>query len=318
MAAAVETKIIGVDGVIAGAADTGLLHPVSLQAGGLTLYAGMSNQITVMPRRLKAIAPTVDAPIPFECVIFKALAKKPDDRFQSMSEMRKALTTSQQKSSPLRNALSILRLSTVTKKQAALALALLAFVCLAAYPTTYKLVGFDNRRRISFPRHSVGTLYAVLRNSKGALSSEEDIGPAQGIISVPKDALIRLANVPAAESSLAFLANLGPDDLQYLDLSQLPVSDKALLSVARLKGLQSLNIDGTDVSDLGLQELKLPPRFTQQFFGDRSEYLNTIHLLRELRSKNPTVRMVPSHCLESATEVSAMAAEERDKPSTYG
>jgi serine/threonine protein kinase len=217
----------------------------------------LSNQIKVMPRRLKAIAPAVDAPLSLESAIFKALAKNPGDRFQSMSDMKAALTSSQQKITPMQHALYLLALSPITKKHVSIVLAV-AVVCLSAYLGVRKWTTPEDQRTIRFPDRPVGTVYLISRDSKGIETRREKYAAAQGPISVPKGALVQLKDVPLQEISLDFLANLGPDDLQYLDFIDTPLSDQALSAIGRLKGLQSVNFVGTDISDQGLRQLDLP------------------------------------------------------------
>jgi Leucine-rich repeat (LRR) protein len=68
-----------------------------------------------------------------------------------------------------------------------------------------------------------------------------------------------LEDVPAKDAvTLAFLANLGPHDLQYIHVSETPVSDQAISNINKMKDLQSLSIDGTTVTDDGLALLELP------------------------------------------------------------
>jgi serine/threonine protein kinase len=217
----------------------------------------LSNQIKVMPRRLKAIAPAVDAPLSFESVIFKALAKNPGDRFQSMSDMKAALTSSQQKISPLKHALYVLTLSPISKKHVYITLAM-AVVCFSVYLGVRKWATPEDYRTIRFPNRPVGTVYLISRDSKGNKTREDRFAIAQGLVSVPREAIVKLADVPLRAISLDFLVNLGPDDLQYLDFLDTPLSDQGLAAVGRLKGLQSLNVVGTEVSDQGFRQLDLP------------------------------------------------------------
>ena len=103
-----------------------------------------------MPRRLKAVSPTVDAPLPFESVIFKALAKNPSNRFQSMADMKAALILSQQKTTALNNVLYQLRLSPISKKHLAIGMAI-AITSLVASLGVITLISLRRSARLLFP-----------------------------------------------------------------------------------------------------------------------------------------------------------------------
>jgi serine/threonine-protein kinase len=51
----------------------------------------MSMQLNAMPKPLRHIAPEAGIPLALEAVVLRALAKRPDDRFQSAVELRRAL-----------------------------------------------------------------------------------------------------------------------------------------------------------------------------------------------------------------------------------
>jgi serine/threonine protein kinase len=217
----------------------------------------MYSQIKVMPRRLKAVSPAVDAPLSFESVIFKALAKSPSDRFQSMSDMKAALILSEQKITPLKFISDIITLSPITKKQMVAALTFV-LICLAGFAGMRTWITPDEQRTIRFPNRPVGNVYLITRDRRGNATQTEKYTVARGLVSVPKNAIVKVADVPLEAVSLDFVANLGPNDVQYLNLKDTPLSNRALANARVLKGLQSLSVDGTDISDEALRQLELP------------------------------------------------------------
>jgi serine/threonine-protein kinase len=56
-----------------------------------SLLECMRMQIQETPKRLKSVYPSCDIPVALEAAIFKAIAKNPAQRFQSMNEFKAAL-----------------------------------------------------------------------------------------------------------------------------------------------------------------------------------------------------------------------------------
>ena len=104
----------------------------------------------------------------------------------------------------------------------------------------------------------MGNVYLIVRDSKGHTTSTTKCAIAQGGVWEPKLAIVKLADVPNEAISLQFMSSLGPGDIQDLRLSDLAVTDKALAEIGKLKGLQALQVDGTEVTDEGLRQLDLP------------------------------------------------------------
>jgi Leucine Rich repeat len=160
-----------------------------------------------------------------------------------------------------------------------------------------------SRRTIDFPNRPVGTIYLWSKDYSGRSATATRYATAQGLITIPQQAIIELADVPVAEAeSLEFLSNLQPDALQHLHLSNEPVSDKGLAAISKLKGLQCLNLDGTDVTDAGLVHLDLPvlsalslkdTKVTNEGVSHIAASLGTLNLL-VLRGTQITDKSAPS------------------------
>jgi serine/threonine protein kinase len=214
----------------------------------------MHRQLKVMPTRFSSISPRIDVPLSLESAIFKALAKEPASRFQSMAELKSALATCYQKATVLKFVRDLLIFSPIRKR----GVLLILIVILAGSLLAYIFLTPQKSKTIEFPNRQVGVLYLIRRDESGKTIDATKFAIAQGSVSVPKNSLVKLTEIPTEEASLDWLSRLKSNDLQVLDLSALPISNKSLANVAKLRDLQSLNVDGTDVTDEGFKQLALP------------------------------------------------------------
>ena len=107
-----------------------------------------------------------------------------------------------------------------------------------------------SKRIFHFPEnYALGTLYSVLNGA------DVPIGHAIGTIEVPlKDELKFRPNWAVCEIPYVFDV-FADDDLVYLDFSNLPVTDKVIEHIGRLKSLRTINLLNTEITDRGLQNL---------------------------------------------------------------
>jgi serine/threonine protein kinase len=213
----------------------------------------MHRQLKVMPKRFSSISPRIDVPLSLESAIFKALAKEPASRFQSMAELKSALATCYKKGTVLQFVRDLLIFSPIRKRDVLLTL----IVILAGSLVACIFLTPQKSKTIEFPNRQVGVLYLIRREESGKTIDATKFAIAQGSVSVPKNSLVKLTEIPNEEASLDWLSKLKPNDLQVLDLSALPISNNSLANVAKLRDLQSLNVDGTDVTDEGFKQLEL-------------------------------------------------------------
>lgn len=120
-----------------------------------------------------------------------------------------------------------------------------------------EVAGGPPARLVRFPAtHSMGALFVRRLFADGDYAPWESWGNAQGIVAVPVGRELRLNVTPQASTDLSPLAALGPDDLQYLQLSSTRVNNAGLAHLHKLTGLRVLWLYDTPVSDAGLVHLR--------------------------------------------------------------
>lgn len=129
----------------------------------------------------------------------------------------------------------------------------------------------EKTRRVLFRKNlSMGTLYLRTRSEVdyvpflhpsdpiAALApidkSWQKFGQAQGEITVPEGAELKLVVDRFASDDLSLLTQLGPDDIQYLDLTYLG-EEEELIHIKHLTGLLGINLQNTWISDVGMAHL---------------------------------------------------------------
>jgi internalin A len=120
--------------------------------------------------------------------------------------------------------------------------------------------GDTSRRTLRFPSdRAVGTVYWRKPDGKpdviNAIYADnwQSLGKTRGRVRLPADAEVRLDVSKAASRDLSWLDDLGPDDIQALNLHDTDVRDDALPHVARLTGLRFVDLHSTRVTDAGLE-----------------------------------------------------------------
>lgn len=129
----------------------------------------------------------------------------------------------------------------------------------------------EKTRRAFFSKNlSMGTLYLRTRSEVdyvpflhpsdpiAALApinkSWQKFGQAQGEITVPEGAELKLVVDRFVSDDLSLLALLDPDDIQYLDLTYLN-KEEELVHIKHLTGLLGLNLQNTWITDVGIAHL---------------------------------------------------------------
>jgi serine/threonine protein kinase len=254
----------------------------------------MQMHVQMEPPRFRTVNQELKIPRFLELAVFKALAKDPRERFASAAEMKAALHESEYSDNSSRKFgqfVSWHLLGARKHRRAILAatLALLAgLVGLAAWQKTGTEedradkradkradnkadVRVDNgtdtsqtdvpkaERTIPFPHEVIGDVFLLTRSSNGHAERATKFSNVKGPIVVPTGAIVELANVPAEKAAnMEFLDKLQPKDVQYITLSNKGLTDKGLERINRLKGLEDISLDDTEVTDAGLEQLDLP------------------------------------------------------------
>ena len=84
--------------------------------------------------------------------------------------------------------------------------------------------------------------------------SWEKFGQAQGEVVVPESVELKLVIDRFASEDLLLLTQLGPDDIQYLNLTYLN-QEEELVHIKHLTGLLGINLQNTWISDVGMAHL---------------------------------------------------------------
>ncbi|MGH7136470.1 MAG: leucine-rich repeat domain-containing protein, partial [Pirellulales bacterium] len=121
-------------------------------------------------------------------------------------------------------------------------------------------IGGENssRRTLRFPAdRAVGTVYWRMPDGKlyeytMHADTWKPLGKTRGMMRLPAGAEARLDVGKAASRDLSWLDELGPNDIQALNLRNTDVHDEALAHVARLTGLRAIDLQSTCITDAGL------------------------------------------------------------------
>lgn len=111
---------------------------------------------------------------------------------------------------------------------------------------------------ITFPSESIGQL-SLLRPSwrPGSVSHSDlvPLGPARGVLTVPRQSALKLVGNYALADSLRSLDGLPAGNIIALDLRKLPLTNGQLAPISRLKSLRHLSLEATEVSDGALKHM---------------------------------------------------------------
>lgn len=117
----------------------------------------------------------------------------------------------------------------------------------------------ESRRILRFPSdRAVGAVYWRMPDGKPytyAMYSDQwrPIGRTRGTVRLPAKAEVRLNVGKTASRDLTWLDDLGPDDVQALNLYRSDVRDEALRPITRLTGLRAIQLQSTRITDAALE-----------------------------------------------------------------
>lgn len=145
--------------------------------------------------------------------------------------------------------------------KAVLLLFLVSLVLTLAIPGGQAAHSGDNID-IIFPSESIGQLSILKSNwHPGSVSRNDSVplGPARGVISVPRNCSLKLVGNYSLESSLKVLETLPAANIIALDLRKLPLDDSKLAPIRHLTALRHLSLEATEVSDGSLKYMVTLP-----------------------------------------------------------
>ncbi len=247
---------------------------------GLNVIDTISNQIS---RQVPALS-TVDKSIPpeIDAVVSKALAKNPEDRFQSMSDFKRALldvksgkknlklnTTDEKQNQKLNTKKFELKIIIVSTCIILLSIGLLIMLVTRKEEVSATDKPLSNIAAASDPDPLLGRV-SPNESARADATAKERIQRHMG------DKFVDLSNLPLSDSGLspfkeckvteqirfrgatltgpglAYLIHL---PLRQLDLYGTSITDRSLSEIKNMKHLQELNLSHTDISDAGLDQL---------------------------------------------------------------
>lgn len=108
---------------------------------------------------------------------------------------------------------------------------------------------------VVFPKESLGTLFCILDTS-GSHKEDHPIADAKGTVPVPADAILRLHVTYQGAEHLSDLEAVKAPKLLSIDLRNVDnLNDKLIAPLQKLKNLEQVLIDNTDVGNEGLSYL---------------------------------------------------------------
>lgn len=131
----------------------------------------------------------------------------------------------------------------------------------AAVPETIVTMPAPGERTLPFPADfSLGTVstrdWGYASNPQGEQTGYwQELGPAQGRLTVPAGKEVMLKVLPAQSGQLGALRRLRANDLQSLWMNQCRIADEDMAHIAHLSGLFELSIDDTPIGPAGYAHL---------------------------------------------------------------
>lgn len=176
------------------------------------------------------------------------------------------------------------------KNSMAIAMVLMAAVC---------GLGSDAKERIiKFPeKTSIGKLYSFpKKESLIGTVNDTFFADAIGTVRVPDGQRTLLKGDYILRDDLKPLLRLKADDIDYLNLSKLPITDAQVKNLRHLTGLQRLDLEGADISDEALKDigmlkhLKVLCVSKTLINGSGFKYLAGLSELEELQTGNNNLK----------------------------
>ncbi|CAN5247672.1 hypothetical protein BH10CYA1_BH10CYA1_09540 [soil metagenome] len=233
---------------------------------GAPPFVGGSSIETIF-RQLNDLAPSLregslgkEFPLEIESIVAKALEKKPDDRFQSMAELKSKLLNLKLGKHSDRS--QIAQTVVIDKKRyeiKALSLALIVLAFLAVTSGYFVITTSANKTN--------NAAEAIDDASKARQIISKDGNSDQIDLQNLKvtDKMLELFALPTKPTSVILsntlvigpgLANLIHLPLKNLSLAGSPTTDRGLEEIKHMESLEKLNLSKTAITDYGLLELK--------------------------------------------------------------
>jgi len=218
----------------------------------------MQLQMQSLPPALKQVS-TEAVPARLEQIIFKALAKNPNDRFENVDQLLAALEGYNSPPSFVQNALHLVSLQKSKIRPWMVATGSLLLLVVGFTTWLFVAPQLEPKRILSFPEgHSVGALYEI-KNLGQPGEARVRIGDAQGQVIVAADTPIALNQIPKKDAvTLSFVDSLKPDDLYSVDLYDGAITADSVKQLNKLSGLKVLSFSRSDVTDETISYLYIP------------------------------------------------------------
>lgn len=249
-----------------------------------------NNTIEVLTSHINAMPPSIaslnpNAPTELHEIISKCLHKDPNERFQSMNDLRTALL--EVKAGPKKTSTAANRLKKSDLLLAASALALIAgIVVLAQFminlskpPEERKplheiddFVSFSNDGKVArdyFKSHIQNKKINLDTNFAASMDVNDESLSEFDNTNVTEDLVMRGSKLTGP--GLAHLIHL---PLRRLALSTSNMPNRAIDEIKHMKKLEILDISGTNVDDQGLIELAKLPKLKTLFIKDEEKISN--------------------------------------------
>lgn len=237
---------------------------------GAPPFVGGSSIETIF-RQLNDPAPSLkegslgkDFPEELEAIVAKTLEKKPDNRFQSMAELKRRLLTLKSGKSEV-NSEPATETDSKSKKRLeikALLAALLLLIVLAAGSGYFVITGLSSKEKRVEPVLD-DQMKAKQIIAKNIDASEIDLSNLKlndkmlEMFAEPtKTTSVKLSNSSVTGPGLANLIHL---PVKSLSLDGSPVTDRGLEDIGHMDSLENLNLRKTLITDAGLNNLRLLP-----------------------------------------------------------
>ncbi len=241
-----------------------------------TITKQINQEVPALSTVNKSIPPEVDA------VVAKALAKDPEDRFQSMADLKRALldVKSGKKKLSLSKTDEIQNLKLNTKKfERKVIVASTCIILLSISLLTMRLTRKEETPVIQQPVRSESNIPepdVIFQTKTPEETAKADATAKERIQQHIGDKEVSLSGLPVTDAGLrpfeecklteqinlrdsrvtgpglAYLIHL---PLRELNLYGSPITDRSLFEIKNMKHLEQLNLSHTDISDAGLAQL---------------------------------------------------------------
>lgn len=270
-----------------------------------------TNVVELINQHLYAPVPTINSSDGLvtpavQDVIDKALAKMPENRFQTMSEFKESLVQAvyghspiapKLPTNPLPSSKNIMLLLTIAVAIVGISVALLSILNSAKQqtlgkPVQLKSLDFVEIRKPqpsgTYENQAAEKIIQMNRNSKVLDLHElgltdEGLRPLQYCLQTED---INLRNSRVVGPGLAYLIHL---PLRKLDLYDSPVSDRGIAEIGNMQNLESLDLSYTNITDKGaknLEKLQKLRRLSMKYCNVGDEAMESIAKLKNLELLN--------------------------------